>query len=276
MKRLVILLGLGIWAITSANPRNPELGTCPICYEERDVSGHLGKTFFGCPHDLCPDCANKLIDHHKSDLHTVTCPMCRARANTRALYEYAKIPFTPPAPVNLEYIGKNFTGWRRILQDIRDNKCSADQACTITIASTPIDRVLDGILVPGITKLTLTANSSLAALPDAITQASDLTVLNVSNNVLNELPTAICDLKNLEELYVANNRTLSALPPCLKNLAHLSTLNIKNSAIDPAQAVDVMPPQLKKLLIDDHQQALLKEKLPALTPSISEKIRSSW
>ncbi len=275
MKRLIILFVLG-WSTISSSQRNPEMGTCPICYEERNLSDHLGKKFFGCTHDICPDCAKQLIDHHKSALHTITCPICRARANTRALYEYAKIPFTPPAPIKLEYIGKDFTGWRRILKDIKDNKCSVDQACTITIASTPIDRVLDSILVPGITMLTLTANSGLTALPDALTQASDLTVLNASNNALKELPTAICDLKNLEELHVANNRTLSKLPLCLKNLRHLSTVNIKNSAIDPVRALEVIPAQLNKLVIDADQQKILDEKYPDMPPAVRVKIKATW
>lgn len=74
------------------------------------------------------------------------------------------------------------------------------------------------------------SENQLTMLPDVITQLTNLTELNLSGNQLSILPQAISQLTHLHRLYLCSNQ-LSALPPTISKLSNLWTLDISGNKL---------------------------------------------
>ena len=90
-------------------------------------------------------------------------------------------------------------------------------------------RIISEAAEDGRTELDLSANQ-LTALPDAIGQLQNLTILHLSDNQLTALPDAIAQLQNLTTLYLRYNQ-LTALPDAIAQLHNLTTLYLTHNRL---------------------------------------------
>lgn len=74
------------------------------------------------------------------------------------------------------------------------------------------------------------SGQQLTALPDSVTNQTDITSLNLSNNQLTSLPANIAKMANLETLNVENNR-LETLPPEIGQLRNLKNADFSNNRL---------------------------------------------
>ena len=71
-----------------------------------------------------------------------------------------------------------------------------------------------------------TSNESInIKVPDSISRFQSLTAI-LFENMISELPNAICELKNLVFIAAPNNKELKTLPECIMNLPNLSFVNV--------------------------------------------------
>lgn len=84
------------------------------------------------------------------------------------------------------------------------------------------------------------SNQDLSQLPSAIGKLVDLTYLNVSGNQLTSLPIEIGYLINLRRLNIGNNH-LTSLPPQISYLKYLQVLDVRNNNLN------VLPPDFDSL-----------------------------
>ncbi len=117
-----------------------------------------------------------------------------------------------------------------------------------------------------LTNLTLLdlSNNQLKALPPELSQLTNLSVLHLSNNQLTVLPSELSRLLNLTELYLSNNQ-LTVIPPAFNQLTNLRRLYFRRNQLR------VLPPELSHLTnltdldVSNNQLKTLPPKLSHLT-----------
>ncbi len=83
---------------------------------------------------------------------------------------------------------------------------------------------------------------SLKEIPNYISQMNCLKILNVSNNELKSLPTALSLCKTLEELDVSNNSQLKSLPACIAKMDALQRIaRLSWGGVDKMVINDLFP-----------------------------------
>jgi Leucine-rich repeat (LRR) protein len=84
---------------------------------------------------------------------------------------------------------------------------------------------------PSLQKLII-ENTELTAIPKAISELSNLTVLTIHNNSkLQTLPSTISKLTSLQSLLIINNQSLGDLPKNIGELSNLQALTVSNNAL---------------------------------------------
>lgn len=94
------------------------------------------------------------------------------------------------------------------------------------------------------------SDNLIEEIPDTITFLSKLKALNVSDNALVQLPASIGNLLKLV-IIIANNNNLQSLPKEFKNLVNLISLNVSNNPLKSLPAEIANLKSLRKLLTDD-------------------------
>lgn len=96
-----------------------------------------------------------------------------------------------------------------------------------------------------VTELDLSVNL-LKDLPDFLSQFSHIHYLNVSNNLIEDLPESLGLLITIREINIASNR-LTSLPNCLYELTNLEILQASGNQIEAIDATEQGLGALKKL-----------------------------
>lgn len=94
------------------------------------------------------------------------------------------------------------------------------------------------------------SNNLIEEIPDTIAFLSKLKALNISDNKLVQLPVSIGNLPKLV-IIIANNNSLKSLPRQFKNLVNLISLNVSNNPLKSLPAEIANLKSLRKLLTDD-------------------------
>lgn len=94
----------------------------------------------------------------------------------------------------------------------------------------------------------LWAGEKLTAVPDAVTQMSNLQALNLNGNWLTAVPDAIAQLSNLQGLYLSNNQ-LTAVPEAITQLPNLRVLGLEDNQLTAVPGWLVELPKLGRLYL---------------------------
>lgn len=94
------------------------------------------------------------------------------------------------------------------------------------------------------------SNNLIEEIPDTVAFLSKLKALNVSQNKLVQLPPSIGNLPKLV-IIIANNNNLKSLPRQFKNLINLVSLDVSNNPLKSLPAEVATLKSLRKLLTED-------------------------
>lgn len=127
----------------------------------------------------------------------------------------------------------------------------------MTTTTATLDTLRSGEL-KGITRLDLSCG--LQEFPREIFELADtLEVLNLSGNLLSELPDDLSRLRKLRVLFCSDNR-FTELPEVLSSCVHLEMVGFKANAICEV-APAAIPPGLRWLILTDNQISVLPDSI---------------
>ncbi|XP_051021850.1 leucine-rich repeat-containing protein 40 [Acomys russatus] len=131
----------------------------------------------------------------------------------------------------------------------------------LILSSNQLQSLCDDLrLLPALTVLDIHDNQ-LTALPSAIRELGNLQKLNVSHNKLQTLPEEVTSLRSLRTLHLQHNE-LARLPAGLERLASLEDLDLSNNRLTAVPADVALLPSLLRLSLSSNQ-------LKSLPPEMS-------
>ncbi|XP_047462641.1 leucine-rich repeat-containing protein 40 isoform X2 [Mugil cephalus] len=135
---------------------------------------------------------------------------------------------------------------------------------TLILSSNQLTQLSDDIrLLPGLIKLDLHDNQ-LRSLPSALGELQELRELQLSHNQLSSLPVEICTLKNLHRLTLQQN-LLESLPNEMGQLENLSELDLSNNCLKILPASIGCLKSLQKVSLCHNKLSCLPDSLTQLT-----------
>ncbi|KAG6772228.1 hypothetical protein POTOM_023627 [Populus tomentosa] len=101
----------------------------------------------------------------------------------------------------------------------------------------------------------LDENLLYGSIPPHISNLVNLTLLNLSSNLLNgTIPLELCRMGKLERVYLSNNSLYGEIPAALANISHLGLLDLsKNKLTGPIPDSFANLSQLRRLLLYENQ-----------------------
>ncbi|XP_040896012.1 leucine-rich repeat-containing protein 40 [Toxotes jaculatrix] len=133
----------------------------------------------------------------------------------------------------------------------------------LLLSSNQLTQLSDDIrLLPGLTTLDLHDNQ-LSSLPSALGELQELQQLRLSHNQLTSLPAELCSLKNLHSLTIQQN-LLESLPEELGQLKNLTELDLSNNHLTCLPSSLGCLTSLQKLNLSQNKLSCLPDSLAQL------------
>eukprot|EP01105_Mastigella_eilhardi_P024241 TRINITY_DN629_c0_g1_i2.p1 TRINITY_DN629_c0_g1~~TRINITY_DN629_c0_g1_i2.p1 ORF type:complete len:1773 (+),score=466.32 TRINITY_DN629_c0_g1_i2:27-5345(+) len=165
--------------------------------------------------------------------------------------------------------------------DLSHNKLADLHAELFTLRELQVLKVAHNQLgsLPAVSALTALKelhanNNAITSVPSTWLFCHNLTVLNLSVNLLKTLPSELCSLPALSKLFV-NNNSLTALPTEIGNLSSLVLLNVAENELSTVPPTIGRLSQLTKLYLDNNNLVDVPNEMGSLAALRELNLRSN-